>query len=303
MQKTEQNPLIRSPTLGTVLMVEKTIEEYSGEVNRTELWKKLPRKVMWQTYLVVLDYLEENNNMKVIGFNFTKISAEKSNKTDFESINTNIESFKLISCFLGFNNLKKHNPDLFISYSFPSNFLINNKKSKKINYINHFPHYLYLNTKEKLEWASGTQGIKRWISLIPSFILSNFLKKTDKKLVEKNNLNFMNSEFTKKNLNKLYKTNSIVSYPPLDPKFNIPSKNKINDKFIFSSSRIIPDKKYEWLLKSMSYMKNKIPLYLAGSVEQKYKEKLTALANKYNVKLKFLGRLNTEEIKSYYTNT
>ena len=48
-------------------------------------------------------------------------------------------------------------------------------------------------------------------------------------------------------------------------------------------------------------MKNKIPLYLAGSVEENYKEKLIALANKYQVKVKFLGRLNTEEIINYYT--
>lgn len=41
-----ENPFVRSPTLDTVLMVEGTIEENSGEYNRTELWKKLPRKVM-----------------------------------------------------------------------------------------------------------------------------------------------------------------------------------------------------------------------------------------------------------------
>lgn len=63
-----QNEIInatRSPTLDTVLMVEKTIEKYSGEYNRTELWKKLPRKVMWQTYLVVLDYLENINKIGI----------------------------------------------------------------------------------------------------------------------------------------------------------------------------------------------------------------------------------------------
>jgi hypothetical protein len=57
------NSIARSPTLGTVLMIEKTIEEYSGEFNRTEIWKKLPRKVMWQTYLIVLDYLESINKI------------------------------------------------------------------------------------------------------------------------------------------------------------------------------------------------------------------------------------------------
>ena len=60
-----QNPFVRSPTLDTVLMVEKSIEDYSGEFNRTELWKKLPKKVMWQTYLVILDYLQEINKIAI----------------------------------------------------------------------------------------------------------------------------------------------------------------------------------------------------------------------------------------------
>jgi len=59
----KQNPFERSPTLGTVMMVEKTINKYSGEFNRREIWKKLPKKVMWQTYLVVLDYLETTNKI------------------------------------------------------------------------------------------------------------------------------------------------------------------------------------------------------------------------------------------------
>ena len=58
-----KNPFVRSPTLDTVLMVEDTIEENSGEYNRTELWKKLPRKVMWQTFLVLLEYLESINKI------------------------------------------------------------------------------------------------------------------------------------------------------------------------------------------------------------------------------------------------
>jgi hypothetical protein len=59
----EENPLLRMPTLETVLMVEETIEKESGEFNRTELWKNLPKKVMWQTYLIVLDYLLSSNKI------------------------------------------------------------------------------------------------------------------------------------------------------------------------------------------------------------------------------------------------
>ena len=63
MLKQVKNPLMRSPTLNTVLMIERTIEKFGGEFNRTELWKKLPKKVMWQTYLVVLDYLQSINKI------------------------------------------------------------------------------------------------------------------------------------------------------------------------------------------------------------------------------------------------
>lgn len=48
----------RSPTLQTVLMVEKFIDKNSGAFKKTELFNRLPRKVMWQTFQVIMDYLE-----------------------------------------------------------------------------------------------------------------------------------------------------------------------------------------------------------------------------------------------------
>lgn len=54
----ERNEIARSPTLQTVLMVEKFIDEHSGEYKKTELFKKLPKKVMWQTFQVIMEYLE-----------------------------------------------------------------------------------------------------------------------------------------------------------------------------------------------------------------------------------------------------
>ena len=54
----EKNFIARSPTLQTVLMVEKFIDDNSGEFKKTELFNKLPRKVMWQTFQVIMEYLE-----------------------------------------------------------------------------------------------------------------------------------------------------------------------------------------------------------------------------------------------------
>jgi hypothetical protein len=48
----------RSPTLQTVMMVEKFIDKNSGSFKKTDLFNKLPRKVMWQTFQVIIEYLE-----------------------------------------------------------------------------------------------------------------------------------------------------------------------------------------------------------------------------------------------------
>lgn len=54
--------LFRSPTLETVRMVELTIKKCSPS-KKTQIWEKLPRKIMWPTYLTILDYLEEINKI------------------------------------------------------------------------------------------------------------------------------------------------------------------------------------------------------------------------------------------------
>ena len=59
----EINDVARSPTLQTVLMVEKFIKDNSGEYKKTDLFKNLPRKVMWQTFQVVMEYLEDSLRM------------------------------------------------------------------------------------------------------------------------------------------------------------------------------------------------------------------------------------------------
>ncbi len=57
--------LFRSPTLDTVLMVEDTIKKNSGEFTRRKIWQKLPRKVMWQTFVKIIEYLESINKIVV----------------------------------------------------------------------------------------------------------------------------------------------------------------------------------------------------------------------------------------------
>lgn len=60
-----ERDVLRYPRLDTVLMVEYSIRKAKGDLTVTELWKKLPKKVMWQTFLTILDYLEYSGKIAV----------------------------------------------------------------------------------------------------------------------------------------------------------------------------------------------------------------------------------------------
>jgi hypothetical protein len=58
-----QAKLERSPTLNTVLMIEKSLYKHKSDKTVIQIWRLLPKKVMWKTYLTVLDYLERSNKI------------------------------------------------------------------------------------------------------------------------------------------------------------------------------------------------------------------------------------------------
>ncbi len=59
----KQTTVLHSPTLESVIMVEKTIQKYSQECGKYQLWKRLPKKMMYQTFQVILDYLEQSGKI------------------------------------------------------------------------------------------------------------------------------------------------------------------------------------------------------------------------------------------------
>ena len=52
-----------APQLDTVLMVEDFIQENSGEYTPGETFRKLPKKMLWRTFKIILAYLENNNKI------------------------------------------------------------------------------------------------------------------------------------------------------------------------------------------------------------------------------------------------
>jgi hypothetical protein len=58
-----EQKILHSPTLNTVLMVEKTLQETGELIKTSELKKKLPKKVMHQTLNTILDYLQSSGKI------------------------------------------------------------------------------------------------------------------------------------------------------------------------------------------------------------------------------------------------
>ena len=55
--------ILHYPQLDSILMVEKIIQEIKDYPTRMKLWKALPKKMQYQTFKLILDYLERSNKI------------------------------------------------------------------------------------------------------------------------------------------------------------------------------------------------------------------------------------------------
>ena len=62
-----QRQLIHYPRLDTVLMVEEILKKKGEFRSKRSLWLALPRKTMYQTFALILDYLEDSGKIAIKG--------------------------------------------------------------------------------------------------------------------------------------------------------------------------------------------------------------------------------------------
>ena len=214
---------------------------------------------------------------------------------------------KLLGGIIGINNLKQiiQPNDIIISYSSPINITLRKYNNIKINFINHTPNFLYLPIKERWKWANN---LTRKIAFIYSIFLGPITRYFDKKSVKANSLIFVNSEFTKKKIQPIYNTEMIVSYPPVNSMFkpsisnNTLLKYNITIPYLFSSGRLIPDKRFDLLLNAYTKSKQKIPLIISGKGTEL--NNLLSLTEKLKInnKVRFIGFVTTEELLNLYSS-
>jgi len=52
------------PRLDTIMMVEETIKKLNYP-RKTEVWKALPKKIMYQTFSLIINYLQESGKILI----------------------------------------------------------------------------------------------------------------------------------------------------------------------------------------------------------------------------------------------
>lgn len=74
--------ILRYPRLDTVLMVEQFIKQHDGELKKHKLWKLLPKKMMYQTFCVIINYLLYSGKISIdkerkVGWIYYPVLARK----------------------------------------------------------------------------------------------------------------------------------------------------------------------------------------------------------------------------------
>jgi len=63
MVKEIKKTVLHYPQLDSVLMVEAFLQTMTDSLTKKQVWQKLPKKMMYQTFCVILDYLEKSNKI------------------------------------------------------------------------------------------------------------------------------------------------------------------------------------------------------------------------------------------------
>jgi hypothetical protein len=82
LQLVNKDTPVRYPRLDTILRIEEFIKENDGEYRKKQMWESLPKKMMYQTFSIAIDYLLISGKISVdaegkIGWIFYPKEAEE----------------------------------------------------------------------------------------------------------------------------------------------------------------------------------------------------------------------------------
>ncbi len=238
----------------------------------------------------------------------------------FKSPVPNIEIFRLISSLpLAPLTLKAfRNIEVLICHGYgPAPWIgFINKKIKGLRYVSYIhspPRFLYLDTRMKKLWMFNKT---RYTLYTIGRVGGQISRKLDVLSVRNSDSVLVNSAFTARRVEAIYGLQPVVCHPPVDtnvfkrsdPQIVQKTHSEFESPLILSSGRIVPIKRWEWLLEIMAYVKKTFPsatLAITGRRTAEnafYIQKLIELAKSLNLRksVKFLGFLPLDELVKLY---
>ncbi|MEK7633498.1 MAG: glycosyltransferase [Patescibacteria group bacterium] len=162
------------------------------------------------------------------------------------------------------------------------------KPTVHISYIHHPPRYLY-GYETAIEWQ------KYFLVKIYGHIVNHFLRIWDFASSKRPDFLIANSEETKKRIEKFYRRDSTVIYPPVNISFRSTPYTLPPTTYFLTVSRLARAKHIDVLIKAAN--KSKFNLKIVGSGRDE--EKLKQMAGPT---VEFLGNLSDEQLKKIYLN-
>ncbi len=184
-------------------------------------------------------------------------------------------------------NFSKYDLVISSSGSWMSKGVKTKKPTLHISYIHHPPRYLY-GYETAIEWQKYT------LIKIYALIVNHFLRMWDFQSSQRPDFLIANSIETKKRIEKFYRRQSTVIYPPVE----IPKKinlNLNNNNYYITVSRLARAKHVDILIKAANIFGFNLKIIGTGR-DEKY---LKSLANK---NIEFLGNLDDKTKNQLYQN-
>ncbi len=166
-------------------------------------------------------------------------------------------------------------------------------KTKKptihISYVHHPPRYLY-GYETAIEWQ------KYALIKLYGSVVNHFLRIWDFHASQRPDFFIANSEETKKRIEKFYRRDAIVIYPPVSiPKAPPVSRYTLNNSYYITVSRLARAKHVDVLIKAANIHKFNLKIIGTGR-DEKY------LKSVAGPRVEFLGNCPDEELRNAYRN-
>jgi len=149
--------------------------------------------------------------------------------------------------------------DVVISSSgwFMSKGVITKAPTKHISYMHHPPSYLYY-YQTAIEWQ------KYFIIKVYAHFINHFLRIWDFVASQRPDVLIANSEETRRRIQKFYRRNAMVIYPPVDIPADEPSFKPVKDGYYVTVSRLAFKKHIDLLIKAANTYKFKLKVGGSG---------------------------------------